>query len=340
MKALLLTPTFLPSLTGNAVTVERISRILSKAGVICQVLDLSRTPPDTLPDHVRSFQPDLLHVFHAFKAGPEGLNLKRSFRIPLITTLTGTDISRDIKLPGRKEIIGEVLRHSDWITVFNEQAKATLKKENAPAERVAVIHQSVCLPPSAAMDYRRNLQIGRKITLFLLLGAIRSIKNYPYALRGLQKVRKTHPCIHLILAGPVLEEEAFSKIRAMIDGRAWVSYIGETPRNRIRSLLNAADIILNTSASESESNAILEALSLGKIVIGRAIPGNASLLTEQTGFPFRNSHDFYEKIIHVLTHPDHLKRIRRQAKQYIQDHFHPDLEQAGYLHIYHRLQGP
>lgn len=338
MNALLLTPTFTPALTGNAVTVERIGRALTQGGVACKILDLSRLAPDVLLDQARAFEPDILHVFHAFKSGPAGLKIKNAFPIPMITTMTGTDINLDIRAPGRKETILEVLHQSDRITVFNEQAQALLLRNRIPPERIAVIHQAVWLPATATLDYRSALQIERDAPVFLLLGAVRAVKNYPYALQVLEKVKKIYPAIHLIIAGPVLEEDAFARIKKQIAGKTWVTCLGEVPRENVPSLLTAADIVLNTSFSESESNTVLEALSLGKIVIGRAIPGNASILTEQTGFSFHNKKEFFEKIIHVLKHGDNMEKMRRQARQWIRYQFHPDRERSDYLAIYHQLK--
>ena len=338
MNALLLTPTFTPALTGNAVTVERISQALTQEGVVCKVIDLSRQAPDVLLDQTRDFEPDILHIFHALKAGPAGLSIKNAFSIPMITTMTGTDINLDIRTPGRKEIILEVLHQSDMVTVFNEPAKVLLLRKRIPPERIAVIHQAFFLPAAATLDYRSILRIDRDSPVFLLLGAIRAIKNYPYALQVLEKVKRIYPGIHLIIAGPVLEEDAFARIRKQIAGKTWVTCLGEVSRENVPSLLTAADIILNTSFSESESNAVLEALSLGKIVIGRAISGNASILTEQTGFSFHNKNEFFEKIIHVLKHQDQLEDMRLQAQQRIHHLFHPDRERSGYMAIYNHLK--
>jgi L-malate glycosyltransferase len=337
MNALLLTPTFAPSLTGNAVTVERIGRALAQGGVVCRILDLSRPAPAVPPDRAGRFEPDIIHVFHAFKAGPVGLKIKKTLHVPMITTMTGTDINLDIRTPGRKEIILEVLHRSDRITVFNEHAKALLVRRRIPPERIAVIHQAVRLPASGALDYRAMLQIDRDAPAFLLLGAVRAVKNYPYAIQVLEKVEKSYPGIRLIIAGPVLEEEAYAQIRKRIAGITWITWLGEVSRENVPSLFAAVDIVLNTSSSESESNTVLEALSLGKIVIGRAIPGNASILTEQTGFTFHNKNELFEKIMHALTHRDQWEAMQRQARQWIGRQFHPDRERSDYLAVYQQL---
>jgi len=41
MKAIILTPTFFPQLTGNAVTAGRIAQEMTESGIECRVIDLS-----------------------------------------------------------------------------------------------------------------------------------------------------------------------------------------------------------------------------------------------------------------------------------------------------------
>ena len=256
----------------------------------------------------------------------------------MITTMTGTDVNIDIKTPEKKEVIGKVLDHSDVITVFNEQARAILLKQGRWNGKIAVIHQSVLVPAPSELDYRKVLQIDPETTVFLLLGAIRRIKNFSYAIHVLERVKKIFPQILLIIAGPVIEPDEFTRLGNLIRGKKWITYIGEVPRENIASLLTSVDVVLNTSDAESESNTILEALSFGKIVIGRAIAGNSSVLTKQTGFTFNNRRECYESVIYVLNHLGQLDNIGQQAKRCVEEIFNFTREQAGYLAIYHKLK--
>jgi hypothetical protein len=59
MKALLLTPTFFPRLTGNVLTVGRIARELKEGGGIdCRVLDLSVVAEAEVVKEAREFGPN------------------------------------------------------------------------------------------------------------------------------------------------------------------------------------------------------------------------------------------------------------------------------------------
>jgi len=339
MKVLLLTPTFFPHLTGNAVTVGRIAREMEEGGIDCRVLDLSIVAEGELMRAAQEFSPDLIHGFHALKSGGMGLVIKDLLNIPLVLTLTGTDLYVDLKVPEKRERILRILRQADRLTVFNAGARQRLLRQNIAPGKISVIHQSVFLPEGRTRNFRRELHIGPKTRVFLLAGGIRRVKNIGYAFPVLERVRRDFPDLCLWIAGPVLEEDEFIRLSRYRKGRAWIRFLGEIPRKEIPSLFRCADIVLNTSISESEANTVMEALSLGKAVVGRRICGNASLLTEDTGFLFRNREELYKQILRVLRNKEETRGIGRRARRYISAVFCRDKEQMEYLRLYRLTAG-
>jgi glycosyltransferase involved in cell wall biosynthesis len=340
MKVLLLTPTYFPQLTGNAVTVHRIATGLSQLGAACKVMDLSRISGIDLLDAAGSFSPDLIHNFHAYKSGRSGLLLKKILGVPMVTTMTGTDINVDLKEDEREKTIQDVLEASDIITVFNDHAFSVLRKHGVPGDKIRIVHQSVLLEEKSGVDFRSLQGVDREDVVFLMSGGIRRIKHIGYAIDVLTEVKKVRPHLRFFIAGLVLETEEYDRIEKRLHRRPWITYLGQVGREYIPSLLKSVDVVLNTSASESEANALLEAFSCRKIVIARRIPGNASLLTEKTGFLFRNRREFYEKAIYVIDHPAALDGVRHEADRLMRTIFSFSEEQAGYAAVYEALVGP
>ena len=334
MKAIILTPTFFPQLTGNAVTAGRIARELREGGIECRVIDLSAVGEAEVVKAARTFGPDLVHGFHAYKSGRIGLAVKDVFQIPMIMTLTGTDLHADLKTRGTRAAVLRVLAKTDRLTVFNDSARRRLVREGIAPQKISVIHQSVFFPERKERDFRDELHIGRKTKVCLLMGGIRRIKNFGYAFPVLDKVRKSFPDLCLLIAGGVLEEEEFLRLMRKSSGRPWIRFLGEVERKEIPSLLSCADIVLNTSDSESEANAVVEALSFGKVVVGRHISGNTSLLDGKTGFLFRNREELHEQILRILCNKKEATETGRRAKRFIAARFRRDREQVDYLRLY------
>ncbi len=338
MKSLLLTPTYFPRLTGNAVTAERISCEISRGGIICKIIDLSSIRETVLIERALEFAPDVIHNFHAWKSGRAGLKIKNLLDVPMITTITGTDINVDLDDCRKKEAILDVLAGSDCITVFNEQARAALLKHSVPLARIKVIHQSVLFPRQKKRDFRKPLGISGDTAVFLLLGSIRKIKNPRHAIEALEKARAKAPRLHLLIAGSVLERREFVKMQRLIGDKTWITRLGEIPREHIRSLFRSVDFLLNTSSSESEANAVMEAMSCRTIVIGKDIPGNASLLTDETALLFRSRSELSAKILYALANRDRLEGMREKAKQALKaEPFRCATEGKKYLEAYHEV---
>lgn len=334
IRTLLLTPTAFPKLTGNAVTVDRIHRGLTGKGVTSRIIDLSENPTEEVLKKAKAFKPDIIHCFHAYRAGSCGLKVMEDLGIPMITTITGTDINIDFHNDVRHDAILNVLRQSDAVTVFNEQIRYIVEEQEIDPSKISVIHQSVSLPRGILYNYRKQWNLEEGDLVFLLFGAIRKVKQWPYAIEVMESVRKVHRCFRLFLAGPILEEKEFHRIKALIRNMPWAEYLGTIERARVSSLLLSIDVMLNTSSSECESNAMIEAMSCGKTVIGKNISGNVSLLTDETGITFHKKNDLLEKIILLMEHRERMNIIGRKAAQFLQQRFSHEKEISSYINLY------
>ena len=93
---------------------------------------------------VDDWAPSLVHAFHAWRVGPLGLKLARRAEIPLIVTLTGTDVNHDLFDPDRAAAVRRVLEGATAVVGFHEsiagRVRATLPDVGP---RLVVIPQAV-----------------------------------------------------------------------------------------------------------------------------------------------------------------------------------------------------
>jgi hypothetical protein len=78
----------------------------------------------------------------------------------------------------------------------------------------------------------------------------------------------------------------------------------------------------------------MEALTFGKVVVGRRVSGNTSLLAEGTGFLFSNRKELHEQILRILRNKEEATETGRKAKRFITARFRRDQEQVDYLRLY------
>lgn len=339
MKIALLTP-YYASARGNAVTVRRIARGLRSSGVTAEVVDLSTTGPEPALAILREFAPDLVHGFHAFRAGPLAARYAEEAGRPLVISLSGTDVNHDLFDGARREAVVGVLRAASAVVGFHETIREAVARVLPDlAARLSVIPQSVALGD-------RPFQLGALVPLrpgevrFLLPAGIRPVKNVSFPLAHLGELAGRYP-IKFLVAGPVLDEEEGARLLRALKGCEWASYLGEVPHEQMGALLDAVDVVVNSSRSEGGmANAILEAMSRGKAVLASDIPGNRSVVVDGVdGLLFDSPEAFGSKAERLVRDAELRRRLGEAAREKIERCYPPRRELAGYLDLYRRLLG-
>src|SRR3984893_5004378 len=113
-------PAAAPSVRGNAITVDRVARGLRERGVELRVWDLSVAPETAVEHQIAQFRPAVVHAFHARRPGPAALRLARCADVPLLVTVTGTDVNQDLLDPDSAPVVRRVLEGAAAISVFDE----------------------------------------------------------------------------------------------------------------------------------------------------------------------------------------------------------------------------
>jgi glycosyltransferase involved in cell wall biosynthesis len=336
-----LTPFAPPSVRGNAITAGRIARGLRQRGVELRLWDLSVVPVGAVEPQVAQYEPALIHAFHAFRTGPTALRLARRSGVPLLVTLTGTDINQDLVGEDAGPVVRRVLEGSSALSVFDESMAAPIVAVMPEAAgRLVVIPQSAVFEPAPAGHWPplASLQtLPGPIVLFP--AGIRKIKGPALPLEPLDGLRDRFPTLALVYVGPVVDTADGEALLRLVSGYPWARHLGAVPHHRMPSLLDLADVVLNCSVSEGGmSNAVLEALSLGRAVLAADIPGNRSLVEDGvTGFLFDGAQDFARKAERLLADPDLRARLGMAGRERVSARFGAEREIDGYLAAYARL---
>jgi len=333
----MLTPSYLPRMRGNTITVDRIRGGLEGRGHRVQVLPLREVAEaSALADALAAHPPDLLHGFHAFTAGPHAVEQAATLRIPAVVSITGTDLNHDLFDPVRRGRVAAALRGADGVVVFHETMLDALARELPEVGgKVRVIRQAVRCN-EARSDFRRRLGIGPEDVVFFLPAGIRRVKNLTFCLPPLTALRARDPRVKVVYAGPILETEEGERLLSRIRERDWAHYLGEVSHEEICGMLKAVEVVVNSSLSEGGmSNALLEAMSRGVAVLAADIPGNRSLVVDGVdGLLFRDEADFAAKAGRLLTDPGLRRRLGEAARAKIERDFTLEREIDGYEALY------
>ncbi|WP_186725487.1 glycosyltransferase [Planomicrobium sp. CPCC 101110] len=326
MKIVLVSPNY-PQPRGNTVTVERIAANLGKLGVRTEIISSTDEPvPVRLPDA------DLVHGFHAHRL----YKFMEQLAEPparYIVTMTGTDLNVDLFQPEKRRDVLAALKGAAAIHVFDEKAKLILIQE-APflADKIYAIAQG-----NSEFSSADSLAEKEPDTfLFVLPAGIRKVKNVPAAIGMLEKLHASYPHLRLWLAGPVLEEAEGELVEGLVEQhKDWVRYLGAVPHPLMGPLYQQADAVLNTSLSEGQPAAILEAMGYGRPVLVSDIPGNSSIVSnEENGFLYSNETEFLAYAESLMNNYEVREKLGLQAKEHIAEHHSGIKEAEALLAIY------
>ena len=322
-RILILTPTTLPSVTGNAITVERWRRSLNRKGFLVETLSTEGSSASDLLIHLKRFRPDLIHVHHAFRAGT--LLLHPTFTsegngTPLVVSPSGTDINLDLKDPERKETVLRVFRRAHVIVAQGSETEQRLKEVLADlTDRIVNVPKAFSWLGHDRYDLRTVAGCRPGDILFFLPAGIRPVKGNLECLVAMGKVHALRPNIRVVFAGPTLDADYTARfeqeVRRLNTFARWIPLI---PPEAIRSAFETADVVLNTSFSEGLSNSLLEAIAAGRPVLASDIPGNRLPVLGENGDPpagtLFDPHDQDDFIRHAIKLIDD-ERIRNAFGQ-------------------------
>lgn len=316
---------------------RRIATHLRQLGITVQVLATGSREPNEVMEQGMAFQPHLVHAFHAFRAGTIALQIAQRLAVPLVVTITGTDLHEDFNHPERGELTKQVLQQAAGIAVFSPAIKQELG-ERLPSvtQRVRVIPQGVWFPPQESWEVRSVCQIPPDAPVLLLPANIRGIKRPHLALEGALLLQQRGWEVFFLLVGAVLEPDEGQRILSAMQQTPWARYLGIVAMERMVSVYQAATMVLNTSLHEGGmANALLEAMWLERPVVAARVPGNTSLIVdEETGLLFDTAEELAHQVLRLLTNPYLCQRLVRNAKQWVEQHCNPIQEAQQYRQLY------
>jgi L-malate glycosyltransferase len=242
---------------------------------------LFKYPDYTLPLSVRmaevsrKFGLDVLHVHYAVPHATAAI-LARSMLPPdiqprVVTTMHGTDITLLGSDPGYAPAILHALTHSDAVTVVSEFLKNETRRVlgfNGPIE---VVHNFFVprTPRRSRENVRRELGVAENEALIVHSSNLRPLKRIDLLLETVAHIHPRDSFKLLILAGGSFEPFVKDVERLKLSSRTIV-------RDKVYDIedyLQASDIGLFTSETESFGLSILEAMCFGCPSVARQVGG-------------------------------------------------------------------
>lgn len=200
---------------------------------------------------------DIVHAHF----GPQGLLALRSrkrndLRVPIVTSFHGYDAH--VVPRGKNAAIYDLLfQHGDWFTANTDYTAGVIRRLGCPREKLSVLPMGLRLPeanrePRAAGAPRRLLTVARHVEK----------KGLEDGLRAFARLcRSPHDVVYdLVGAGPLTGR--LHQLCAELEVAGRVRFHGAVGRDRVGTLMEAADVFVLPSVTASDGDMEGQALVL------------------------------------------------------------------------------
>lgn len=281
-----------------------------------------------LASRLRAQGTDVVHAFD-FYTNLFGLPAARLARVPVV--LASRRDTGDVWSPPRRFALRLAYRLADAVVVNSEAARRGLWAEGFAERRVRLLRNGVDLEQFSANGNRaevvRRLGLPGNGPWVATVSMLRAEKDHESLLAAVPRVIRRVPSARFLIVGAGPTE---ARLRALVASQGLtdsVLFLGD--RGDIPELLQAVDVFVLPSLTESFPNALLEAMSMSLPVVATTVGGVPELVEPgRTGYlvPPRRSELLADRIAFLLERPDLRAAMGRAARTRVEAQF--DIRQA------------
>ncbi len=285
---------------------------------------------------------DLLHVHYAIPHTVSAYLAKqmlRHRRLPVVTTLHGTDIT----VVGNDEQFYDITKFSievsDGVTAVSDSLRRQTTEMFQIERDIRTIYNFIdpeAYKPLGCSELRRHFACaGEKILIHI--SNFRPVKRVHDVVEIFHRVNMALPA-RLLLVGDGPEGPAVHHQVRDLGIAERVSFLGK--QERVVELLSMSDLCLLPSEKESFGLVALEAMACEVPVIASTAGGIPETVTDgETGFLFQVGQvaEMAAKAIDVLNNPEQLREMGQKARIDAQKRFHIDDIVSSYEKYYEEV---
>jgi N-acetyl-alpha-D-glucosaminyl L-malate synthase BshA len=310
---------------------------------------LFKYPDYTLPLSVRMAEIsrdrglDVLHVHYAVPHATAAI-LARSMLSPeqqprVVTTLHGTDTTLLGRDPAYGPAIRHALAHSDAVTAVSDYLKAETRRVLGFDGPLEVIQNffSPRPPRRSREEVRRELGLPDNEAMILHSSNLRPLKRIDLLLETVARIRPRESFKLVILAGGSFEPFGKDVERLKLQERVIV----REKVNDIEDYLQAADLGLFTSETESFCLSILEGMYFGFPSVARRVGGIPEVVEENVSgllVPSDHPGTLARAIESLIQEPKRRIAMGLAAKKRASEYFSAEIIVPRYEALYKRVR--
>jgi N-acetyl-alpha-D-glucosaminyl L-malate synthase BshA len=286
---------------------------------------------------------DLLHVHYAIPHASAAVLARdilqaQGIRIPVVTTLHGTDITLLGREPAFEPVISHAINRSDAVTAVSESLRKDTLKLFGVERAIQVVNNFICTQhfERAADEVFRKSIAPNGEPIITHISNFRPVKRVQDVLETFIRIRKVIPA-KLLLVGDGPERSRIEKMamdQGVDDDMICIGKI----KNPVEPLL-ISDLFLLPSETESFGLAALEALAAGVPVVASDSGGIPEVVDHGKSVflaPVGDVQQMAKYALQLLENPKQMTKAKKMAKARASD-FQIQKILPVYEGIYQRL---
>lgn len=278
---------------------------------------------------------------------PRMIRLLKEARIDLVYANNTSGVSKNALIAGKLRRlpviyhVREMGKPGSWRQVgFLRFADAVIAISEATARSIArfvrgeplVVYNGVTIPPAgtdrtAARAHLRNVaEIPSTATVLLNVGNVQPRKDQEFAIRVFARVAALDPSVYLVIVGRLDRDPDYVRRMRSLIGELG---LGERVRllgfrNDATELMEGADVLLHTPATEPLGRVLLEAMAAGVPVVSTSVDGIKEIVVDgETGYLVeRGDHDACtDATARLINDPALRSDLGRRGREHVLEHF-------------------
>jgi teichuronic acid biosynthesis glycosyltransferase TuaC len=268
---------------------------------------------------------DLIHAHAGLPEGFAGLLLKKTYQVPLVTTIHGSSVYAWYPKSWRcRWAVKKVLRESDTLVVVSSAVKKLVYQYVNRKNGVFIVGNGIPLKEINNLGTvgRERFLEGRKV--ILSVGALIKRKAHEYLLKALPDVLKVFPNTCCILIGDGRERSALERLTKSLRLSKQVKFLGSLPHRKTLEYMSMCDVFVLSSWDEAFGVVYIEAMAFGKPVIGCKGEGLEDFVKDRETGILVNPKDvesLKRALIQVLSDEGFAQKVGNQAKRIVQNSY-------------------
>jgi len=187
-----------------------------------------------------------------------------------------------------------------------------------PHEKIQYFHNAIQNPKIFISNTHKQSMA------LICVGGLTKGKGQEILLKSLASVRETLPVVHLYLAGTGDRQDHLVHMVREYGIQKHVTFLGKLPHQIVLEKIAIAKILILPTRYDACPKVIIEAMSVGTPVIASNVGGIPELIRNGIeGFliPPQNPEVLADTILHMLNHPNLIKRMGQNAYDRFIDKF-------------------